>query len=591
MVQVSLPFEIRQNPPHQEDLRECGFFRTLPPAMQKACEESPHLLEYLHMLPIEKIGVPEYFPKLSRKAGEIKRRNLLYPVSRDVLIHVWSGSGEERDLYVPVEPSLAANVDDILIKVEERLLDMASGFAHTEVREEREQALVAALSEICHVSEDGEVKTNGANGNGANGNGHGKGWLRGFWRSSSNGKVYVTPREFSFLKYLLLRDKVGMGVLEPLVMDPYIEDISCSGLGQVFIEHKIFKGMRSAIVFETHEQLDEFVLRLSERIKRPVTMRNPIVDAVLPDGSRINIVYGRDVSQRGSNFTIRKFSDTPLSIMELIEFGSLDYRMAAYISLVLEEGMNVFVSGETASGKTTLLNAMTTFVPPAAKVVSIEDTPEIQVPHPNWLREVAKTARRDEKAATITMMDLLKAALRQRPNLIIIGEIRGEEGAVAFQAMQTGHAVMATFHAATVQKLIQRLTGNPINIPKTYIDNLNLVVIQSAVKLANGKTARRALSISEIVGYDSSSDSFSFIEVFRWDPSADTFEFVGDKNSYLLEQKIAPKRGIPPDKKWEIYKLIEKRAIILRKLHKEKGITGYYELLKVISKAQQEGIF
>jgi len=551
--------------------------------MQAACQEKPHLLQYIHMLPIEDIGVPQFFPKPNKKMADSKVRNLLYPVSPEVFIHVWSGLREDRDLYIPVEPSLFVPVDDKLAIIEEKLLNLATRFANVITREEREQAILAALSDICIVP--------GVNGNGANGNGHKKAFLKGIFNKNNTDKIYVSPEDYDALKYVMLRDKVGMGVMNPMIQDPFIEDISCSGIGPIFIEHKIFKGMRSAIVFETHDQLDEFVLRLSERIKRPVTLRNPIVDATLQDGSRINIVYGREVSHRGSNFTIRKFSETPLSIMELIEFGSIDYRMAAYLSLILEEGMNVFVSGETASGKTTLMNAITTFVPPSAKVVSIEDTPEIQVPHPNWIREVAKAARKDEKAATVTMLDLLKAALRQRPNLIIIGEIRGEEGAIAFQAMQTGHAVMATFHAATVEKLIQRLTGNPINIPKTYIDNLNVVVIQSAVKLANGKGARRALAISEIVGYDSSTDSFSFVEIFRWNPETDVFEFVGDKNSYLLEQKIAPKKGISPNKRWEIYGMLDRRATVLKKLHKDRGVTGYYELLKVISRAQQEGVF
>jgi flagellar protein FlaI len=189
------------------------------------------------------------------------------------------------------------------------------------------------------------------------------------------------------------------------------------------------------------------------------------------------------------------------------------------------------------------------------------------------------------------MFDLLKAALRQRPNIIVIGEIRGEEGNIAFGAMQTGHAVMATFHAASVQKLIQRLSGHPISVPKSYIDNLNIVVIQSAVKLPNGKMGRRALSINEIVAYDPTSSSFSFIEVFRWDPATDTFEFVGNKNSYILEQKISLMRGIPPNKRWQIYDVVERRAKILERLHKEKGVTNFYELLGVLARAQREGVF
>ena len=382
---------------------------------------------------------------------------------------------------------------------------------------------------------------------------------------------------------------MGMGTLEPFMWDNWIEDISCSGLGAIFVEHKIFKGLRSAIVFEEHDDLDEFVMRLSEQIKQPVTVWNPIVDATLPDGSRINIVFGREVTQRGSNFTIRKAPGIPLSVLELVSFGSISHQMAAYVSLMLEMGMNTFICGETASGKTTLINALTTFIASDAKIVTIEDTPEVQVPHGNWIREVAKAPSKDGTGTTVTMLDLLKAALRQRPNFIIIGEIGGEEGAIAFQAMQTGHAVMATFHAASVEKLIQRLTGNPIYVPKTYIENLNVVVIMSLVKLPNGKSGRRVLSISEIVGYDPPSDSFSFVEVFHWNSATDIFEFPGDKNSFLLEERIAPMRGIPPNRKWDIYTLLEKRSKVLNKLD-QKGITGYYELLKVIAKAQSEGI-
>ena len=188
------------------------------------------------------------------------------------------------------------------------------------------------------------------------------------------------------------------------------------------------------------------------------------------------------------------------------------------------------------------------------------------------------------------MFDLLRAALRQRPNEIIIGEIRGEEGSVAFQAMQTGHACMATFHAASVEKLIQRLTGHPINIPETYVDNLNLVIIMSAVRLPDGHPARRVLSINEIVEYDTETNSFGFIEVFRWNPANDTFEFPGYMNTNLLERVVSMKRGIPPHNSRQIYNDIEDRAAILRKLH-ERGITNFYELHNVLSQAYREGLF
>lgn len=280
----------------------------------------------------------------------------------------------------------------------------------------------------------------------------------------------------------------------------------------------------------------------------------------------------------------------PLSILQLVAFNTLSYEMAAYLSLCLGHGMNMFVSGETASGKTTLMNAVTTFIPASDKIVSIEDTAELQVPHPNWIREITRGSTKGASDSAVTMFDLLKAALRQRPNEIIIGEIRGEEGAIAFQAMQTGHAAMATFHAASVEKLIQRLTGHPINIPKTYVDNLNVVAIQSMVRLPNGKEGRRVMSINEIVGYDSSSDSFSFIEVFRWNPVDDSFEFSGYMNSFLLKERIAMMRGLPPTQKRNICNELNRRANILKKLSQQ-GVTGFYELYQVLSQAYREGVF
>jgi flagellar protein FlaI len=279
-----------------------------------------------------------------------------------------------------------------------------------------------------------------------------------------------------------------------------------------------------------------------------------------------------------------------MSILELVESGALNYEMAAYLSIVIQEQMNLWVSGETASGKTTLMNALATFIPPESKIVSIEDTPEVQVPHPNWIRGVTRESAKSSEASAVSMFDLLKAALRQRPNIIIVGEIRGEEGAIAFQGMQTGHASMSTFHAATVTKLIQRLTGNPINVPKSYVDNLNVVVITQQVRLPNGRSGRRVTSINEIISYDSISDSFSFIESFVWDPVTDSFDFKGYLNSYLLEYKIAPKRGLSEDRRREIYSLLKQRANILKRIYEQK-ITNFYDLHAVLSKAYRQGHF
>ncbi|HXY74606.1 MAG TPA: type II/IV secretion system ATPase subunit, partial [Dehalococcoidales bacterium] len=276
---------------------------------------------------------------------------------------------------------------------------------------------------------------------------------------------------------------------------------------------------------------------------------------------------------------------------EIVDFGTINYQMLAYLSIAISNGMNVFVAGESASGKTALLNSLTTFIPPLSKIITIEDTPELQVPHQNWIREVVQSSKTEDAGGAVTMFDLLKAALRQRPNEILIGEIRGKEGNIAFQAMQTGHSCMATFHAASIEKLIQRITGDPISVPRSYIDNLNIAILMGMVRLPNGKVARRITSIAEIVGWDPLSQTFNIAEAFHFDEARDYFDFTGYMTSFIMEFKIAPRMGIPANKKQKIYEEIDRRAKILQELHKGRGITGFYEVLNVLGKAQRQGLF
>jgi archaeal flagellar protein FlaI len=558
----------------------------LPKALRDACASNITLFEYMHWVPIQEMGVPDFYPKLSRDLSSLEERNLIYPTKEGLFVHIVPDPRGDRDKYIPIEPHLTINMDEIVSHVETRLLDFVEKIGLAETLEDKRVALLDAIDKSVSVDPLAQEKRRAAaavvNAK-ANGKSNGK-------DNAASQKVLVTPREMEALKYLLLRDKIGFGLLAPFLLDTYIEDISCSGVGYIFIEHKIFKSIQAAINFATEDDVDEFVIWMGEWIKRPVTVRNPIVDAVLPDGSRINIVYGTDVSKRGSNFTIRKFSDVPVSITELIEFGTMDYMMAAYLSFVLEEGMNMFVCGATASGKTTTLNAITTFIHSDKKIVSIEDTPELQVPHKNWIRETTRGSGKEHTGSEVGMFDLLKAALRQRPDRIIVGEIRGEEGAIAFQAMQTGHGVMSTFHAASVEKLIQRLTGDPINIPKSYVDILDVVLIQAAVRIPGRGMARRVTSINEIVGYDPPSESFSFIETFKWNPATDTFDFPGFMNSYLLEEKVAMRRGIPPFKKKMIYTELKRRAKILQRLHVERKLKNFYDVFAVLAEAQRQGL-
>ena len=569
-----LPFEVKGGHSHQGGVTDCPVFKLLPAPLQQESKANEFLLDYIHLLPVDEVGIPEYHAKLDRNLGDKKNPNLIYPIENGLYVHIYPDPNDSRDYYIAIEPGMFSDDPGLVEELEDHLVDYVEELEDSDNAPlDRGRVLRSILNKVVVVVKQKELKN-----------------ARNKAQKKGAKKLPVTQVQLESLRYQLVRDKEGMGVLEPLILDPYLEDISCSGVGSLFLEHKIFKSLKTNITFDSMDELDTFVIQISEKIGKPVTYRNPIVDATLPDGSRINLVFGGDVSKRGSNFTIRKFSTEPLSLIQLVEFGGLTYEMAAYLSLAMFHGMNMFISGETASGKTTLMNAVTVFLNPTAKIVSIEDTPELQVPHPNWIREVIRGRAGDASGASVTMFDLLRAALRQRPNEIIIGEIRGEEGAIAFQAMQTGHSCMATFHAATVEKLIQRLTGHSINIPKTYVDNLNLVVIQSAVRLPNGKEGRRIISVNEIVAYDSSSDSFSFIEVFRWNPANDTFEFTGYMNSYLLEEVIALKRGIPPQRKREIYSELTRRANILRRL-KDQGVVGFYDLYQVISKAYKEGVF
>ncbi len=536
----------------------------LTPELRAACEESDFLFDYLQYVPITEFGVPEYYAKPPRTLGLNGQRNLIYPIKEGLFVHVFPDPSGARDYYIAIEPTVVTNVDDIMPEVENKLVSWAEEIGRTEDVDEKKKLLIELIDQICTTT----PPKPGTKGKPA--------------------KVLVTRRQLEAVRYLVIREKIGLGILQPLLLDPYIEDISCSGVGAIFIEHKIFKSLQSSIVFPTFDDVDDFAVWLGEWVKSPVTVRNPLVDAVLPDGSRINIVYGREISKRGSNFTIRKFSDTPTSVLELIDFGTLNYMMAGYLSLVLEAHMNMFIVGATASGKTTMLNALTTFIKPDAKIITIEDTPEVQVPHQNWLQEMTRAGNGENKGSNVGMFELLKAALRQRPDIIIVGEIRSIEAVVAFQAMQTGHGVMSTFHASSVEKLIQRLTGDPINIPKTYIDNLALAVIVSAVRLQDGRMARRVLSVNEIIGYDPITSTFSFLEAFRWNVATDTFDFPGYRNSYLLEEVIAIKRGIPPSRRREIYDEVKRRAQIFEQLHTEKKVSDFHEFYKILAEARRQ---
>lgn len=611
VIQGKIPFQEAESHDTEECILNpdsCALYRMLPANAKEYARNNPHLLEYLHIFPVDEFGIPLFFSELKRDLKGIKDPNLIYPAKPPIFIHIFFDPTDVRNFYIPIEPSFLHNISKLLPAIEMRLVDLLDALEEDPVTaEERTAVLKRLLRQVLFIKKPGEaidpalLNIEGPKSFGDK--------FKTFLTTDltakddldqnrmfadvphlADGRIIVNPQEFTAIEYQMIRDKIDVGLLYPFISDNFIEDISCDGLGAIFIEHKIFKGLKSVVGFDNEPELDDFCIKLAEKSRRPITYRNPIVDATLPDGSRINIVYSSEISRRGSNFTIRKAMDDVISITKLVEFGTCSYALAAYLWICIENGMSLFMSGETASGKTTSMNALTTFISPEGKIVSIEDTPELIIPHKNWCREVSKGKGKGEgEGGDVTMFDLLRAALRQRPNMIMVGEIRGVEGAVAFGAMQTGHPVMSTFHAATVEKLIQRLTGDPISIPKTFIDNLNLVVIQSAVRRPDGSMVRRQLAVSELVGYDAESGGFSFVEVFTWDPVTDTHEFTGKGSSFLLESKIATMLGIPEHKKAVIYMEVEKRAKILERLHKA-GYTDFIELFLMLTKLKKQGL-
>jgi flagellar protein FlaI len=613
-VAINLPFKpepIDTNIDFYNDIESSALYKMLPANAKEYVKASPHLLEYLHTFPVNTYGIPLFLSELKKDLRTMKSPNIIYPVNETTFVHILPDPDDVRNFYIPIEPSFLHSVNLMLPVIETKLIDLIDGLEEDPISDKERAEVIRKMLASVAVIKPKNMDILQLTGGGL-GQQDLKSKITTFLNTdftaknkmqhvkkkhqvplTPDGKVILTDQEYRAIEYLLIRDKIDMGVLKPFLSDPYIEDISCDGVGPIFIEHKIFKGLKSVIEFKVSSELDEFVVKVAERIKRPITYRSPIVDATLPDGSRINIVYGTAISKHGSNFSIRKVNEVPLSILNIIESNGLDYMAAAYLWICVEYGMSLFVSGETASGKTTLLNAITTFIPPENKIVTIEDTPELNVPHRNWVREVALAKGKGEGDGSgggeVTMFDLLKAALRQRPNQILVGEIRGVEGSVAFGAMQTGHPVMSTFHAASVEKLIQRLCGDPINIPKTYVDNLNLVVIQSAVKRPDGQIVRRMISCNELVGYNAETQGFTFVQMFTWDPVSDTFVWTGKGSSFLLENKIATMLGMPDSRKAEIYLEVEKRAKILERLHKA-GYTKFWDLFHMMTKIKKQGL-
>ncbi len=521
--------------------------------LEEAVKNNPHLGKYFGVFKEKNGTVPDFVPQLSREIDK-KNINIIYPVGDPIFIHIYGTPGIPAK-YHSIEPEITAEEKkkyDEILSVILKKTPQEQAADNTEKLREHFKKLIEKVTVI------GETM--------------------------DKEKVAVTEEQLRKIRYFIDRNVVGHGIIEPIVRDPYLEDINNIGKQNIFVVHKIFGMMETNIHFSTDEELDEWMRVMSERIGRPVSDFRPIADGALPDGSRINIIYSREVSRKGSSFTMRKFNPIPTSVTQLIKWGSISAEIAAYLWLCLENGMNVFVSGETASGKTTALNSILPFINSKGKIYSVEDTAEVVAPQEVWQQMI--TRETGPKSSQVDMFSLLKLALRSRPTYVIVGEIRGVEGAVAFQAMQAGNSVMATFHASSVKKLIQRITGDPIKVPVTFIDNLNVVMILQAV-YRQGVFLRRCVSVEEIEGYLEESKGVVTRAVFQYDPIQDKHNFRGLNNSYILENLVAQKLGYPDKKK--IYKELELRAKVLEKMT-ELSIVDYYNVKDIIWDFERSGV-
>jgi len=392
--------------------------------------------------------------------------------------------------------------------------------------------------------------------------------------------AYLSPKINDYsratLRYYVFRDFIGLERIEPFLNDKFIEDISCDGVGiSLYIYHRnpLLGSMKSTIAFETSTELDSFVNRLAERCGRVISIARPLLDGTLPDGSRVQATLGSDIARRGSNFTIRMFTEDPITPVDEIRSGTCDVRMMAYYWLLIEHGSSVLISGGTATGKTSMLNALSLFIKPQMKIVSIEDTAELRLPHAHWIPEVARTPISEE--GKVDMFALLKESLRQRPDYIIVGEVRGKEAYVLFQQMAVGHPGLSTVHAENFSKLVDRLTSPPIELPPNLLENLDIIIFLRRIK-RDRRYLRRISTSLEVIGYDRREATPKTKDIFRWDPATDGYKT--DEESMLLG-KIASVSGMGVG---DVEEELKKRSTVLEWLVVHK-IIDYRKIAAIIN--------
>lgn len=462
--------------------------------------------------------------------SDITKVDITYPLIEDFAYAKisWDNQGKKL-VYRVVEPELEADDRGMLRKIEESLMELID--VKMSVLRNREESVQYLQSKIQKVLSDMNI---------------------------------VLPAEkYMKVAYYLVRNFVGLNEVEPFMFDPYIEDIGCSGVGTpVYIIHKKFGSIETNLTYTDIDNLSNFVIKISERCGRYISYATPLLDGRLPDGSRVQASYAKDVTTKGPTFTIRKFRKNPFSPVDMISMRTASLDMMAYLWLLIEHSVSVLICGGVSTGKTSFLNSLSMFIPRERKVISIEDTREINLPHDNWIPAVSREGfgipeSTGKRYGEVDLFDLLKESFRQNPDYVIVGEVRGKEAYVMFQGMASGHSSIGTLHAGSLEDVIKRLETPPIDLSPSLIESLDAIIVMTNAK-EKGKSARRVKEISEIQSVDASTGISHSKRVFSWIPSEDVFK-EEVMESFVL-QKISFEEGATMQR--TIAELNDRKAVL-----------------------------
>lgn len=391
-------------------------------------------------------------------------------------------------------------------------------------------------------------------------------------------KLKISKDSVEKFIYYMKRDFLGYGIVDILIRDPNIEDISCDGTAiPIYVWHRYHESISANVMYHSKEELDAFITRLAYKAGHQISVSRPILEGTLPEGFRVHLTL-EEISKRGDTFTIRKVRANPFTIIDLIDFGTISPHMAAYFWILVENLRSIIVAGATASGKTALLNSISMFIRPEMKVITIEEVRELRL-HENWIPMVTRPSFQPG-VQQVTLFDLLKSSLRQRPDYIAVGEVRGEEAYTLFQSISVGHGGLCTIHAENVETVEKRLLTKPMNIPSMLIPMMNAIVLIGRTKLRD-TTVRRVLDISEITGVDDKTGRAIFKKMYEWDPGSDSFIFTAKSASegYVFK-KITELKHVPME---TLLNELKRREHILKWMA-QKSIKSYDDVADVVRK-------